>query len=217
VLDITAAALHQVSAAHRAALQRRIREEEKRERARREEERKRERIRRGAWHDGRLDCVAGNGVMSELGIGDEVYADMDEQPPAGSQTARSGDDERPAADRERKEEDLNEPSEKPVDVDRADTDASRQRQRDREQERKQRSVEDVEAVNALPVVILKNFVMRAGANEEVLDVLATWAASLAENQIAHVVVVSDNRENSKRLAKGASLLRPLQARAMADD
>lgn len=24
------------------------------------------------WHDGRLDCVAGNGVMSELGIGDEL-------------------------------------------------------------------------------------------------------------------------------------------------
>lgn len=25
----------------------------------------------GAVHDGRLDCVAGNGVMSELGLGDE--------------------------------------------------------------------------------------------------------------------------------------------------
>ncbi|KAJ6470268.1 hypothetical protein C8R47DRAFT_1298951 [Mycena vitilis] len=30
-----------------------------------------EKIRRGVFHDGRIDCVAGNGVMSELGIGDE--------------------------------------------------------------------------------------------------------------------------------------------------
>lgn len=38
-----------------------------------EEARRRERIFQGTWHDGRLDCVAGNGVMSELGIGDEVF------------------------------------------------------------------------------------------------------------------------------------------------
>jgi len=34
-------------------------------------------IQRGEWHDGRLDCVAGNGVMSELGIGDEKFGSDD--------------------------------------------------------------------------------------------------------------------------------------------
>jgi hypothetical protein len=29
-------------------------------------------IKLGIWHDGRLDCVAGNGIMSELGVGIEV-------------------------------------------------------------------------------------------------------------------------------------------------
>jgi len=28
-------------------------------------------IKLGIWHDGRLDCVAGNGIMSELGLGIE--------------------------------------------------------------------------------------------------------------------------------------------------
>ena len=34
-----------------------------------------ERIRRGTWHDGRLDCIAGNGIMAELGVGDELFDD----------------------------------------------------------------------------------------------------------------------------------------------
>ncbi len=34
-------------------------------------------IKRGIWHDGRLDCVAGNGVMSELGFGDEPMTEND--------------------------------------------------------------------------------------------------------------------------------------------
>ena len=34
---------------------------------------KRQAIIHGTWHDGRLDCVAGNGIMSELGVGDECF------------------------------------------------------------------------------------------------------------------------------------------------
>ena len=34
-------------------------------------------IQRGEWHDGRLDCLAGNGIMSELGIGDEKFGPDD--------------------------------------------------------------------------------------------------------------------------------------------
>lgn len=36
-----------------------------------------DRIQRGEWHDGRLDCIAGNGIMSELGIGDEKFGPDD--------------------------------------------------------------------------------------------------------------------------------------------
>jgi hypothetical protein len=42
-----------------------------------DELRQKDEIRRGTWHDGRLDCVAGNGIMSELGIGDELFGDKD--------------------------------------------------------------------------------------------------------------------------------------------
>lgn len=57
-------------------------------------------------------------------------------------------------------------------------------------------------MNALPVVILSNFAAKnAGKKEDLLDVIAGWAASLVENQIAHVIVISDNRENMRRLAK----------------
>ncbi|KAH9842961.1 uncharacterized protein C8Q71DRAFT_720355 [Rhodofomes roseus] len=33
----------------------------------------RERICAETWHDGRVDCITGNGVMSELGVGDDVF------------------------------------------------------------------------------------------------------------------------------------------------
>lgn len=39
-----------------------------------------EEIRKGIWHDGRLDCVAGNGVMSELGVGIERFSPDDQTP-----------------------------------------------------------------------------------------------------------------------------------------
>lgn len=35
------------------------------------------RVKEGVSHDGRLDCVAGNGAMSELGIGDESFSEKD--------------------------------------------------------------------------------------------------------------------------------------------
>jgi hypothetical protein len=42
-----------------------------------DELRRKDEIRRGTWHDGRLDCVAGNGIMSELGVGDELFGEKD--------------------------------------------------------------------------------------------------------------------------------------------
>lgn len=59
-----------------------------------------------------------------------------------------------------------------------------------------------ESINALPVVILSGFEAKnAGKKEDLLDVIAAWAASLVENKVAHVIVISDNRENMRRLAK----------------
>ncbi|EIM82494.1 exonuclease [Stereum hirsutum FP-91666 SS1] len=76
-----------------------------------------------------------------------------------------------------------------------------------------RNEDDVHAVKALPIVVLKNY--NAGKRDDVLDVLGQWAAGLVDNQIAHVVVLSDNRENSKRLAK-ALPSKPLNSIALYD-
>jgi hypothetical protein len=51
--------------------------------------------------------------------------------------------------------------------------------------RQRRSVEDVQAVHTLPIVVIKNYAARGGPYKEVLlGVLANWAASLAENQVS---------------------------------
>lgn len=69
------------------------------------------------------------------------------------------------------------------------------------------------AVNTLPIVVLKNYT--ANGKEEVIGVFAKWAAALIEEQVAHVVVTSHNRENSKSLAKAFSS-RPLNMIALSD-
>lgn len=70
-----------------------------------------------------------------------------------------------------------------------------------------------ETVNTLPIVVLKNYT--ANGKEEVMGVFARWAAALVEEQTAHVIVTSHNRENSKPLAK-ALLSRPLNMIALSD-
>lgn len=178
-------ALKGVSSSHRAAIQRQVRNHKLQEVEHQNEARTRERIRQGTWHDGRLDCVAGNGVMSELGIGDELMGDDDAEEVVTSNT-----------------------SDKAEHVEETD--------------RKRKITEDLEAVGSLPIVMIRNYAAKVGSSrEELLEVLAQWAAMLAENQvrrlsddvpyrsiyphlfqIAHVIVISDNRENSKLLAKG---------------
>lgn len=100
---------------------------------------------------------------------------------------------------------------------------------------RQKRFEDVEAVTSMPVVVIKNFEAKGGGirKEELLNVLAQWAATLADNkvssqgrciqplrfpillQIAHVIVVSDNRENVKALAK-ALPSKPLNQISLSD-
>lgn len=155
-----------------------------------EEARRVERVRQGTWHDGRLDCVSGNGIMSELGVGDESFSMED------SDIGANGED---FAMQELKKE---------VQV-------------QDELIRKERSAEEVEATAALPVVVIKNYGARGSVyREELQKALSQWAATLVENrvgghincnvsscptnvfQIAHVIVVSDNRENAKLIARG---------------
>ncbi|KAG8967252.1 mitochondrial escape protein 2 [Tulasnella sp. 419] len=73
-----------------------------------------------------------------------------------------------------------------------------------------------ENIEAMPVVVIRNFAIKnAGKREDLLTVLADWAAALVENRVAHVIVISDNRENMRRLAK-ALPSRPLASIALAD-
>ncbi|KAJ7582539.1 RNA12 protein-domain-containing protein [Mycena floridula] len=75
---------------------------------------------------------------------------------------------------------------------------------------------DTEAVESLPIVVIRNFAAKTGAErQELLTVFSNWAASLAENQIAHVLVISDNRENVRVLAK-ALPTKPLHFVSLSD-
>ena len=51
------------------------------------------------------------------------------------------------------------------------------------QQRQERANAVAEDVKALPVVVIKNFGTRGSQHEEVLTVLAEWAAGLVENQV----------------------------------
>ncbi|KAJ7093140.1 RNA12 protein-domain-containing protein [Mycena epipterygia] len=179
MLSVVRTALKSVNSSHQRDVQRQIRREAQAEERARMATVQLEKIRRGTWHDGRLDCVAGNGVMSELGIGDEL---MDDDDPVVF--ARLDGEERKSQD----EQDM---------------------------KKKQKGKAELEAVRSLPIVVIKNFAARGSNREEIYDVLAEWAATLAENQLAHVVVISDNRENSKRLAK-ALPSKPLFTIALSD-
>jgi RNA12 protein len=77
ILDVVGKGLQGVSSSHRASITRQVERVKREENEKVEEGWRRERVRRGLWHDGRLDCVAGNGIMCKLGIGDEMMLDTD--------------------------------------------------------------------------------------------------------------------------------------------
>ena len=113
------------------------------------EEQRRQRIEHGLWHDGRLDCVAGNGIISELGFGDE----------------RIWDDDKPA-------------------ITIQNISVTPEHEEEAKKHYLHRSGVDAEAINALPIVIIRNFTAKTGSSRtDLLNVLAQWAASLAENQV----------------------------------
>jgi hypothetical protein len=99
-------------------------------------------------HDGRLDCVAGNGVMSELGIGIEP-ADQEIDTHAKVLTANDN----------YQAQDLG---------------------------HFQSRITQSE-VDALPIVILKNYASKSSRDkEELLDALANWAARLVDQKVQSV-------------------------------
>lgn len=61
-----------------------------------------------------------------------------------------------------------------------------------------------EEIRALPVVVIKNYATKTPFTDLLITVLADWAAGLADGGLAHVVVLSDNRDNGRRLEKGRS-------------
>ena len=78
VLDVVATGLRRVGVSRRKEAENRINNVQNRAKATVEEAHRRERVRHGVWHDGRIDCVAGNGVISELGVGVERFGEDDE-------------------------------------------------------------------------------------------------------------------------------------------
>ncbi|RDX48409.1 exonuclease [Lentinus brumalis] len=194
ILDVVGRGLARSNASQKALRERRAKQAEQEVIKKKEAEALRERIEKGLWHDGRIDAICGNGIMSELGMGVERFteADADVLPHAEVQAnpdAEEGMSEKIAED-ERKA---------------------------KEAKQNQQHSEDMQTVEAMPVIVIKNFESKGGGQrkEELLDVLAQWAASLAENQIAHILVVSDNRENVKRLAK-ALPSKPLNQISLSD-
>jgi hypothetical protein len=77
VLEVVAAALKETSESRREAQQHSVEQLKEAELKAQADLRRAERIQRGGWHDGRLDCIAGNGIMSELGFGEEELGEND--------------------------------------------------------------------------------------------------------------------------------------------
>lgn len=183
MLEVVGTGLKAVSARKKQNADSEVRRQEEQELRQREEELRRAKIRLGMWHDGRIDCIAGNGVMSELGYGDEMMRPEDCDAPLVSP------------------ENLYMKSS-------ASTPGSAQIEK--EPEIRLKTPSDTQALKVLPIVIIKNFATKRG-KDNVIDVLAKWAATLVNNQVAHVIVVSDNRENAKTLAQGLWVIHSLPA------
>ena len=73
ILDVVGRSLGNVHAHH----EKEVEDEAKRQESLQQQQERLKKIQRGEWHDGRLDCIAGNGIMSELGIGDEKFGSDD--------------------------------------------------------------------------------------------------------------------------------------------
>ena len=160
ILDVVTKGLSRGNAAKRAKREQRAKQAERDAIKNKEVEARRERIREGLWHDGRIDAVCGNGVMSELGVGVERFTAADAEP-------------------------LPRPGGEDVTDEKAAARASEAERQAEEARRKQERLRDLQTVESMPVVVIKNFETKGGGSrkEDLLDALAQWAATLAENQV----------------------------------
>ncbi|KAK8869527.1 hypothetical protein IAR55_000093 [Kwoniella newhampshirensis] len=204
MLEIVGGALKDVSVHAQQTHQEKIRDEQNKVEMDVERERRRQLIARGGWHDGRLDCVAGNGPMSELGLGDEPFLEsdlnqaivplMDDNAPihgeavpptaASIQTIGNAQLAEAAAAKAAQVAAT------------ADLDA------------------ESELIKSLPIVVLKNFAQKT-AKGDLWNVLAEWGASLVENRVAHVIVITEGATATKALTK-ALPSKPLNSVGLAD-
>ena len=203
-----------------------------------------EKVQQGFHHDGRIDVVAGTGIISELGMGDEKFGPNDfnskksTSNPVEKTSEKTGEvvekgketvqelEERSDSARDEKQgwtnrvqgvmtQAIDKSKEGVVKVwdgargtvtNIARTAEELEQEVEEGIERHRRNLEHqrqvAEEIKALPVVVIKNFATRTSFTEQLVTVLAEWSASVAEGGIAHVIVLSDNRENGRRLAKG---------------
>lgn len=77
VLEVVGASLKDISDHNREERVKAVEHQKERAERKREEAERSRLIALGAWHDGRIDCVAGNGIMSELGFGVEDISERD--------------------------------------------------------------------------------------------------------------------------------------------
>lgn len=171
ILEVVGTGLRGVNTSYRKHHESELKEQHVAELRKADEARVQRRIDQGIWHDGRLDCIAGNGIMSELGVGDELFGEND----ADDVATASHSSETQSSETEKGDGNGN-------------GNGSSQ-----EVKRKQRSAEDLQAIEAMPVVVLRNFETKGGSEqrEALMNVLSQWAATLAENQVRRDTLIHE--------------------------
>lgn len=204
ILEIVGGALKDTSNHVREGHKQVRKDKEDEERMNEERRRRLDLIRRGAWHDGRLDCVAGNGIMSELGLGEEPTLEGDLLALPASSPPPLMDDVAPIDGEAVPPTFESLASITPS----ASTETKKQQAKDAEVD------DETEFIRTLPIVVLQNYAQKAGKGD-VWNVLAEWGTSLVENRIAHVIVVTDNSTATKSLTR-ALPSKPLNSVSLAD-
>lgn len=203
VLEIVGGALKDTTDHVRDSHKQKKQDEENEARMDEERHRRLDLIRRGAWHDGRLDCIAGNGVMSELGLGEEPTFENDllalpVSPPLLDDNAPIHGEAVPPTSESLKMVPIQSDGSSYNDQKKSDHDVD----------------DETEFIRTLPIVVLQNFAQKA-AKGDVWNVLAEWGTSLVENRIAHVIVVTDSSTSTKTLTR-ALPSKPLNSVSLAD-
>lgn len=172
ILEVTGSALSSIATSIKARTATAIEQSAKRKEESGQRKAIAEQLGTDGVRDGRLDAVAGPGVVAELGGGIEG-------PAAGAEKETSD---------HTKVEIVGPKSSALV--------------RAAAQEHGASGEQPAVAFERLPVVVIKGFATKGDKMQEVLwDVMSEWAAVLVENQVAHVIFTADSVTTMKPLAK----------------